>query len=94
MIGFRLDEESYEMVTKRAEQMGVSPHTYSRATVLNALYEKQEVAALQNSVEELHQKIFALREELALIAEALLTSAGKIADKDAKRWVDENIKPA
>ena len=63
---------------------------WARELVTQALNEPAETTSLLIS---LNQQLFALREELALVAEVLLTHGGQLSEKEAQKWVDENLKP-
>jgi hypothetical protein len=91
VVGFKLDNEHRAKLSGQAEQLGVSRNVLARDYVLRALDEPTELAS---AVITLNQQMFALREELALVAEALLTHGGKLDHKAAQKWVDENLKPA
>ncbi len=90
-IGFKLDDDSRTKLALQAEQLGVSRNLLARDFVLKALNESADVFG---AVVTLNQQMLAMREELALMAEVLLTHAGKVDAEDAKKWADENIKPA
>jgi hypothetical protein len=90
VIGFKCDADSRAKLDALAKNLGVSRNILARDFVLKAL---NEPADLFGAVMTLNQQMLALREELALIAEVLLTHAGKVDEEDAKKWTDENIKP-
>lgn len=91
-INFRLqDEESWRVLSARAEALGVSPHQLARRYVIEVLQEAQERAALRAAVVELRQQVIGLREDIALATEALLARAGKVTDEKARAWVEENF---
>lgn len=94
LISFRLNVEQAEALSTAASEEGLSAHQMAHDLVLSSLWQQKrgEAEGLGNC-EALERQIFELREELALVAEALLTRAGKVSDDDAARWVDENVKP-
>ena len=90
-IGFRLDEESSGLLSARARSLGVSPHELARHYVIELLHEPDERSALRAAVASLSELITRMREDQVLGLEALLTSAGKVTEKDAHRWVKDNF---
>ncbi len=90
-IGFRLEEEYLCALVERAARLNVSPHELAREYVLEALSEGEERKALREAVGALHQRYDVLREDMALMAEALLISAGKVSEKEARDWVKRNF---
>ena len=91
VVGFKLDEEHRAKLAVQAGPLGVSRNILDREFVFRSLDEPTEVTA---ALITLNQQMFALREELSLVAEALLTHGGKLDHKAAQKWVDENLKPA
>jgi len=90
VIGFKLDDENRAKLEAQAEQLGTKRNFVARDMVLKALNAETDVTGL---IIALNHQLFALREEMALVAEALLTHAGKVSPDEAKKWADENIKP-
>ena len=90
-IGFRLDPASLCVLAERAKQLGVSPHKLARRYLLEILHEPEERAALREAVVALHQQVTGTREDIALATEALLASAGKVSDAEARAWVAEHF---
>ena len=90
-VGFRLDEANRTQLAAQASQLGIKRNSLARDLVIRALNEPAEMTSL---IITLNQQMFALREELVLIAEAVLTHGGKLDHKAAQKWVDENLKPA
>ena len=90
-VGFRLDEANRTLLAAQAGQLGVKRNSLARDLVIRALNEPAETTSLLIA---LNQQIFALREELALMAEVILTHGGKLDQKTARKWVDENLKPS
>lgn len=89
-IGFRLDERSRTVLSEQAAQMNVSPHELARIYVIERL---------QGNDDAIHAMIYALRgdllrtrEDLATLAEALLTTVGNQDPKTVHKWIDENMK--
>ena len=90
-VGFRLEEEPLRALAERAARLNLSPHELAREYVLEALSEADERRALREAVGALHQQYDVLREDMALMAEALLISAGKVSEKEARDWVKRNF---
>lgn len=90
VIGFKLDDASRANLTARAEQLGIGRNLLAREMVVSALNEEVDVP---NAILALHHQVLGLREELALVAEVLLSHAGKVSPDEAKKWADGNIKP-
>ena|ERR1041384_4998519 len=91
-IGFRLDEESSRILSERARSLGVSPHELARHYVIEFLHEPEERVALRQAVSILQELISRMREDQVLGLEALLTSAGKVNEKDAHKWIKANFR--
>jgi hypothetical protein len=91
MIGFRLDEAAAEVLTARAELLGVSPHELARHYVVEALQLGEHLAAIDQGLEALHERAQSLQEDLALGIEALLASAGQVTEKQAREWVKTSL---
>ena len=93
-VGFRLgDEESRRLLGQRAARLGVSPHDLAREYVREMLQEREERAVLRAALGELHEQLQQFRADFAFAVQALLTSAGKVSEGQAKRWVEASIKP-
>jgi hypothetical protein len=93
VIGFRLSEDEAGELADRASEEGISPHQLAHDLVLASLHESERRAAELRDFQKLQHQVFELREELALVAEVLLSCAGKVETRDAGRWVDQNLKP-
>ena len=85
VIGFRLPEEAREILAARALHLGRTPHLLAQHYVLLALMAPETLDAL-------NERITALQKDLAAITEALLTHAGKVAEPDAIKWVNHNLR--
>ena len=90
VVGFKLDDENRAKLTGQAKELGISRNLLARDLVLKALNEEQD---MWGAILALHQRLHSLREELALIAEVLLSHAGRVEPGEAKKWTDENLKP-
>jgi hypothetical protein len=93
VVGFRLDPEQLSALTEQADERGVSPHRLAHDFVIEGLEGKDEADDIAGEFQILRRQLFELREELALITEALLVSAGKTSSETARNWVDSNLKP-
>ena len=91
-IGFRLDEEPRRVLAERAAGLGVSPHALARQYVLEILGEGEERVALHHALKTLIEEAGQTHESLALGIEALLSSAGKVSEDNARAWVDQHLK--
>lgn len=90
-VVFRLDEANRAALAAQAAQIGIKRNLLARDLVIRSLNERAETEALLIA---LNQQVFTLREELALVAEVLLTHGGQLSKQEAQKWVDENLKPA
>jgi hypothetical protein len=90
-IGFRVETEHGKVLLERAGSLGVSVHELARHYVILALTTKDERAELTNAITELQKELVEIRKDVAVAAEALLTSAGKVSPTDASNWVNENL---
>jgi len=90
-VAFKLDAEHHGKLAAEAKDLGISVNLHARDMLLRTMNEPAEVMA---ALFTLNQQLFAMREELALMAEVLLSDAGKRTREEAQKWADENIKPA
>jgi hypothetical protein len=90
-IGFRLSQESRQLLVERAARLEVSEHQLARDYVTEMLHGRESQEALVELVCRLHQEIVELRKDIKVMGEALLTSAGKVTDQDAREWVQANL---
>jgi hypothetical protein len=86
-IGFRLELDQAGLLAERAARLGVSPHELARYYVVESLLAAEELAAVGNAVGIVHQQMQQLNKDLALAVEALLASAGRVSEKQARDWV-------
>lgn len=91
-VGFRLDDECRRVLGARAARLGVSAHELARQYVIEMLQAVEEREALRLAVTDLQGEIKKLREDVAVTAEVLLASAGKVNEEEARAWADENIR--
>lgn len=91
-IGFRLDPEYGDVLATRAKALGVSSHELARRYLIEILEESEERAALREAVQTLNGNLTQFRDEFIFATEALLASAGKVKEGDARAWIDEHFK--
>ncbi len=92
-IGFRLDEQTMQLLVKRANRLGLSVRDLARHYVLLVLDEPEERIALQQFLQRIHQDQLQFRADFTFAVRALLSSAGKATAKEAKAWVEQSITP-
>lgn len=91
-VGFRLEAESLHILVERAATLRVSPHALARRYLIEILSEGEERVALRHAINGLRQELAQTQESLALAVEALLSSAGKVSETNARAWVDKHFK--
>lgn len=91
-VGFRLDDKSRRVLGERAARLGVSPHELAKEYVLEKLSEKEERALLRMALNDLFAVNQQLRGDIATTAEAILISAGKVDEKEAREWVERTFR--
>ena len=90
-IGFRLDPEYGDVLASRAKALGVSSHELARRYLIEVLEESEERAAVREAVQALNGNLTQFRDEFIFATEALLASAGKVKEGDARAWIDEHF---
>ena len=90
-VGFRLDDESLRVLCERAAKLKISRHELARFYLLQVLQEEQERTALHDAIVGLHRQLVQQREDALLAVEALLASAGKASEAEARTWIKENF---
>jgi hypothetical protein len=90
-VGFRLDDESRQVLEERAKLYEVSPHVLARQYVLESLLANQERQQLWEAVKALREEIRELRKSHARGIQVLLVSGGKVEPKVAEKYVAENF---
>jgi hypothetical protein len=91
-IGFRFDDESHRVLSERAVRLGMSPHELARQYVLEVLQESEERAALREALLALRSNLQQFREDMLFGVEALMVSAGKATESEARAWAERNFK--
>jgi hypothetical protein len=92
-ISFRLDDDSARALIERSYSLGVSVHELARHYVMEMLQEHEERAALRDAIRQLHEILQQHRADVAFAVRALLTSAGKVPEDKAEKWVKATIQP-
>jgi hypothetical protein len=89
-ISFRPEQEVYDLLERRAAKLGMgSIHELASHYVTGIVREDK---AQEPSTVSMTQQLAELREDLWLSVEALLTSAGKVKESEARRWAEENLR--
>jgi Ribbon-helix-helix protein, copG family len=91
-IGFRLDEASAKQIVARAKRMGVSRHEVAREYIRQMLSEPEDRTEMNRCIALMQKTIKELRIDFALAIEAILVSAGKVDAKQARAWINENLR--
>lgn len=92
-IGFRIDDQTRELLGDRIASLDVSAHEWARHCLLTILKENQDREAWEAAVTTLHHEINELRNDVALATQALLVVAGKMPSEKAREWIGRNLKP-
>jgi hypothetical protein len=92
VIAFRIDPETEQILAARAAALGMSRNLLARRCVMEVLEESEERAALRVAVQALNGNLTQFRDEFIFATEALLASAGKVKEGDARAWIDEHFK--
>ncbi len=93
-VVFRLGRQNHPLLVEQARELGVKPNKLARALVLKGLREQEVQASWHDLLALLRLEIRELRRDISVSAEALLTSAGEVEEKEAKAWVSKNLSPA
>lgn len=90
-IGFRLSAAAAKRLAATAARRGLTPGTYARRLVLEGLEDDAGRKAL-DELAVIREQLARLRTDLARVAVALLTDAGKAEVEDAEAWVREHFR--
>lgn len=90
-IGFRLSAAAAKRLAAAAARRGLTPGTYARRLVLEGLEDDAGRKAL-DELAVIREQLARLRTDLARVAVALLTDAGKAEVEDAEAWVREHFR--
>lgn len=90
-IGFRLSAATARRLATAAARRGLTPGTYARRLVLEGLEDDAGRKAL-DELAAVREQLARLRTDLARVAVALLTDAGKAEVEDAEAWVREHFR--
>lgn len=88
-ICFRVDPETARVLIERADRLGCSPHDVARDMIFSVLHEPDHRAAVLAALLGIQESTVKLRGDLATVAKALLTNAGKIDPNEADAWICE-----
>ena len=92
-VGFRLGDEKYVELSRRAKGLGVSPHELARYYVVEMLLEKEGRTELRKVADALGEHIREAGKDIALASEALLSSVGTVSEKQTQEWTRQNLNP-
>jgi len=92
-VTFRMDMEAHRALANRAKTLGLSIHQLAEIYVLESLCLVEERSALCEAVKNTNAMVAALRSNLSLSVEALLSAAGKASEEEARKWVTECFSP-
>jgi|CXWL01.1.fsa_nt_gi hypothetical protein len=85
-ISYRLPQPFLKELFERAAINDESPGTWTRRIIIDALSNRSE-----EELSEIRRAIDELRQDLSLVAKALLVRAGKAEIKEADEWVRKNL---
>jgi hypothetical protein len=88
-LSFRPPQDVYDLLEKRAAEMQITINDLACHYVTKAFKTGNVEPSPMDPVVEL---IAELREDLAVSVEAMLSSAGKVSEADARRWADKNLR--
>src|SRR5687768_16024520 len=99
-ISFRIpSERHHELLEQLTLQFGEpSPNAMARRILLQQLErpestsEPEALNSLGADVAQIRQELSELRKDIALVAATLLAHAGKLTEREAVSWTDENLK--
>ena len=91
-VCFRLDDENHRLLCERAVALGLkSKHELAKSFTLVMLNEEDLRSAMKRELLAFNQQMHEMRRDFALMVEALLVSAGRVSEEDAKAYVAENF---
>jgi hypothetical protein len=92
VIAFRLDPESEQILAERAAALGVSRNILARRYLIEVLEASEERTALREAVNAANGNLTRFYNSFIFAVEALLVSAGKVKEEEARAWIDEHFK--
>jgi hypothetical protein len=87
----RLDREYREALEGRAKDLNLKVGELVRKYLVASLQEDATKVTLHEELPAIREEIKQLRRDLSLLAEALLTHAGKLEPAKARQWAERNI---
>jgi hypothetical protein len=91
-ISLKIDPASKRELTKIAESKNVSISSLARDILVESLSEDNQLALLKMEVASLRSEMKELRVDLSVATEALLVSCGNLPPKQAREWIEKNMK--
>lgn len=89
-VSFRITQEQADRLRQAARKQGLTPGELSRALVIESL-DAQEFSAADVDLSPLHDQLLALREDVAVATEAILTATGADGEK-AREFVNRTLR--
>lgn len=90
-VNFRLSAPAARRLAAAAARHGLSPGTYARRLVLEGMDDTAGRQAL-DELAAVREQLARLRADLARVAVALLTDAGKAELDDAEAWARDHLR--
>ena len=90
-IAVRLEEEHHLAVLEVAAERKLEVSELLREYVIQGLREDIAKASVFEVLALLKMEVHEARKDIALVAEVALSSAGKLDEKEAVQWVQENL---
>ena len=87
---FRLPNSLYAKLAQAAERVGMTPGTYSRLVVIEALTDTAQ-ARLRDELDSLREAVLAVQRNLEVAVVALLADAGKASPDEAAAFVRQQM---
>jgi hypothetical protein len=89
-VAFRLPVSELTLLTEEAAKYGLSPGSYARRLVLQAITDTDRLR-LFDELTELRQTVLRLRDDLGTATIALLADAGKASAEEATEFVKAKL---
>lgn len=91
LISFRLDDDSWAILTRRAERLKISPNILARHYLLETLADAEERIVLRKAVETLAAHVLDARRDISLGMRTVLVATGNVSEKKAEEWAQKNL---